>query len=53
MDYRLRKKLLSTKTDFWIRAARTSTLLQVRNEAIRENMEFWKNWKTLLNGVTT
>jgi hypothetical protein len=39
MDYKLRKKLLSTNMDFWIRAARTSTLLQVRNEVPHRKYE--------------
>jgi hypothetical protein len=30
VDYRLKKKLLSTETDFWRRAAKTSTILKVR-----------------------
>jgi hypothetical protein len=37
-DYRLKKELLSTETDFWRRAARTSKILKVRNEVIREKM---------------
>jgi hypothetical protein len=39
VDYRLKKKLLSTETDFWRTAARTSRILVVRNEAIREKWE--------------
>jgi hypothetical protein len=37
--YRLNKKLLRTETDFWRRAARTSSILKVRNEIIREKCE--------------
>jgi recombinational DNA repair ATPase RecF len=36
-DYRLNKKLLSTEMDFWRKTARTSRILKVRNEIIREN----------------
>jgi hypothetical protein len=32
------KKLLSTEMNFWRRAARSSKLLEVRNEVIREKM---------------
>jgi hypothetical protein len=39
LDYRLKKKLLSIKTDFWRRAPRTSRILKVRNEVIREKWE--------------
>jgi hypothetical protein len=39
LDYRLKKKLLSTKIDFWRRAARTSRILKARNEVTREK---WK-----------
>jgi hypothetical protein len=39
VDYRLKKKLLSTEMDFWRRAARTSRILKVRNELIREKWE--------------
>jgi hypothetical protein len=38
VDYRLKKTLLSTEMDFWRRAARTSRILKVRNEVIREKM---------------
>jgi hypothetical protein len=37
VEYRLKKKLLSTET--WRRAAITSRILVVRNEAIREKWE--------------
>jgi hypothetical protein len=40
VDYRLKKKLLSTEIDFWRRAARTSKILKVRNGIIREK---WSN----------
>jgi hypothetical protein len=33
------KKLLSTEMDFWRRAARTSIILKVINEVIREKLE--------------
>jgi len=36
VDYKLKKKLLITETDFGSRDARTSKLLKVRNEVIRE-----------------
>jgi hypothetical protein len=39
VDYRLKEKLLSTETDFWRRAARTSRILKVRIEVI---VEKWK-----------
>jgi hypothetical protein len=39
VDYRLKKNLLSTEMDFWRRAARTSRILKVRNEVIREKWE--------------
>jgi hypothetical protein len=39
LDYRLKKKLLSTEIDFWRRAPRTSIILKVRNEVIREKWE--------------
>ena len=35
LDCNLKKKVLSTKIDFWRRNARTSRLLKVRNEVIR------------------
>jgi hypothetical protein len=35
LDYKLKKKLLSTEMDFWRRAARTSRILKVRNELIK------------------
>lgn len=38
VDYKLRNNLLSTEIDFWRRAPRTSRLLKVRNEVIREKM---------------
>jgi hypothetical protein len=39
VDCRLKKKLLSTEMDFWRKAARTSRILKVRNEVIREKLE--------------
>jgi len=45
----VKENLLSMEMDFWRRAARTSRLLDVRKEVIRENMrvtQFWKDWKT-------
>jgi hypothetical protein len=36
VDYKLKKMLLSTEMDFWRRAARTSRILKVWNEVIRE-----------------
>jgi F0F1-type ATP synthase delta subunit len=39
VDYRLKKKQLSTGMDFWRTAARTSTILRVRNEVIRDKWE--------------
>jgi hypothetical protein len=39
VDYRLKKKQLSTGMDFWRTAARTSTILSVRNEVIRDKWE--------------
>jgi hypothetical protein len=36
VDYRFKKKLLSTEMDFWRSPARTSKTLKVRNEVIRE-----------------
>jgi hypothetical protein len=36
VDYKLKRNLLSTEMNFWRRAARTSRLLKVRNEVIRE-----------------
>jgi hypothetical protein len=39
LDFRLKKKLLSTEMDFWRTAARTSKILKVRNEVIREKWE--------------
>jgi hypothetical protein len=38
LDYKLKRALLRTEIDFWKRAARTSRLLKVRNEVIRERM---------------
>jgi hypothetical protein len=38
VNYGLKKKLLSIEMDFWRRAARTSRILKVRNEVIRERM---------------
>jgi hypothetical protein len=38
VDYGLKKKLLSIEMDFWRRDARTSRILKVRNEVIRERM---------------
>jgi len=38
VDYKLKNKLLSTEMDFWRRAPRTSRLLNVRNEVLREKM---------------
>jgi len=37
-DYKLEKKHLSTEMDIWWRAVRTSRLLKVRKEVIREKM---------------
>jgi hypothetical protein len=34
----IKEKLSSTEMDFWRRAARTSTIVKVRNEVIREKM---------------
>jgi hypothetical protein len=39
VEYRLKKKQLSTEMDFWRTAARTSRILKVRNEVIREKWE--------------
>jgi hypothetical protein len=39
VDYRLKKNLLSTEVYFWRSAARTSRILKVRNEVIREKWE--------------
>jgi hypothetical protein len=36
VDYRGKKKLLSTEMDFWRRAERASRILKVKNEVIRE-----------------
>jgi hypothetical protein len=51
LDYKLKKKLLSTKMDFCRTTARTSRLLKVRNKVIREKMgvtkQFWKEWKII------
>ena len=41
-DYKLQKKLLSAEMDVWRRAAWTTRLLKVRNEAIREKMQVTK-----------
>jgi hypothetical protein len=38
-NYTLQKKLLGTEMDVWRRAARTTRLLKVRREAIREKMQ--------------
>ena len=38
-DYKLQKKLLSTDMDVWRRAARTTKLLKVRNEAVGGKMQ--------------
>jgi hypothetical protein len=40
LDYRLKIKLLGTETEFWRRVARTSRILEVRNEVIRQK---WSN----------
>jgi hypothetical protein len=39
VNYRLKQKLLSTEIGFSRRAARTSRILKVRNEVIREKWE--------------
>jgi len=38
VDYKLKKKLLITKADFWRRDARTSGLLKVRNEVSKKSV---------------
>jgi hypothetical protein len=38
VDYRSKKKLSSTETNFWRRSARTSRILKIRIEVIREKM---------------
>lgn len=43
-DYKLQKKLLSTEMDVWRGAARTTKLLKVRNEAIREKIQITQNF---------
>jgi hypothetical protein len=50
VDCRLKKKLLSTETDFWRIAAKTSRILKVRNEVCnyRKKMgvtQFWTERK--------
>ena len=44
LDCKLQKKLLRREMDVWRRAARTTRLLKVRNEAIREKMRVTKNF---------
>jgi hypothetical protein len=39
VDYRLKKKSLSTEMDFWRRAARTFRILKVRNEELEKKWE--------------
>jgi len=38
VDYKFKEKIFSTEMVFWRRAARTSRLLEVRNEVIGEKM---------------
>jgi len=38
LDYKCKEKLVSTEVDFWRRTARTSRILKVRNEVMREKM---------------
>jgi hypothetical protein len=57
VDYKLNKKRLITGKDFGRRDSRTSKLLKVRNEVIREKLgvpQFWKDCKTACcNGMGT
>jgi hypothetical protein len=50
MDYKLKKKLLTTEMGFWRRAVRATRLLEVKKRMIREKMlatQFWEEQKII------
>jgi hypothetical protein len=48
--YILKKKLLSTGTDFWRKDSRGSHILKVRIKVIREQMGLTQHWKYIKLG---
>ena len=52
VDYRLKKKLLSTEVYVWRRAARTSKILNARDEVIREKVGITETILERLKNIT-